>query len=119
MNLGRVWRVAIDLAIIARNPRTRKAPFVDPSLVGAQQGKICGKRYGDRRIQSMHDTAECVNKHLFSRLCNLQVVLPRTMNCVGKIAGAAKSDRKSTRLNSSHITISYAVFCLKKKKKNN
>src|SRR5437773_4392582 len=26
-------------------------------------------------------------------------------------------DRKSTRLNSSHITISYAVFCLKKKKK--
>src|SRR6266851_4955190 len=28
------------------------------------------------------------------------------------------SDRKSTRLNSSHITISYAVFCLKKKKKH-
>src|SRR5471032_3423249 len=27
-------------------------------------------------------------------------------------------DRKSTRLNSSHITISYAVFCLKKKKKS-
>src|SRR5437773_6538121 len=27
----------------------------------------------------------------------------------------AKTDRKSTRLNSSHITISYAVFCLKKK----
>src|SRR5437667_8636866 len=27
-------------------------------------------------------------------------------------------DRKSTRLNSSHITISYAVFCLKKKKTN-
>src|SRR5207248_10792333 len=28
------------------------------------------------------------------------------------------TDRKSTRLNSSHRTISYAVFCLKKKKKN-
>src|SRR6266540_7136466 len=28
----------------------------------------------------------------------------------------AEDDRKSTRLNSSHITISYAVFCLKKKK---
>src|SRR5207248_5715123 len=28
-------------------------------------------------------------------------------------------DRKSTRLNSSHRTISYAVFCLKKKKKRN
>src|SRR2546426_3701657 len=29
-----------------------------------------------------------------------------------------KQDRKSTRLNSSHLVISYAVFCLKKKKKN-
>src|SRR5438034_7989827 len=29
-----------------------------------------------------------------------------------------KADRKSTRLNSSHTVISYAVFCLKKKKKN-
>src|SRR5436309_8814942 len=29
----------------------------------------------------------------------------------------ARQDRKSTRLNSSHVKISYAVFCLKKKKK--
>src|SRR5256885_9381830 len=29
---------------------------------------------------------------------------------------AARPDRKSTRLNSSHLVISYAVFCLKKKK---
>src|SRR5689334_23869064 len=35
-------------------------------------------------------------------------------------AGAvAAGDRKSTRLNSSHSSISYAVFCLKKKKKKN
>src|SRR5437667_3173829 len=33
-------------------------------------------------------------------------------------AAEVAADRKSTRLNSSHITISYAVFCLKKKKKN-
>src|SRR5207249_6284642 len=31
---------------------------------------------------------------------------------------ATREDRKSTRLNSSHVSISYAVFCLKKKKKN-
>src|SRR5256885_12269869 len=31
--------------------------------------------------------------------------------------GAAAADRKSTRLNSSHLVISYAVFCLKKKNK--
>src|SRR5438067_4911885 len=31
-------------------------------------------------------------------------------------AGSGHLDRKSTRLNSSHVSISYAVFCLKKKK---
>src|SRR3712207_9400903 len=34
------------------------------------------------------------------------------------IPGWGLGDRKSTRLNSSHANISYAVFCLKKKKKN-
>src|SRR5215469_17570333 len=33
-------------------------------------------------------------------------------------AWRARRDRKSTRLNSSHVEISYAVFCLKKKKQN-
>src|SRR3712207_8913795 len=33
-------------------------------------------------------------------------------------SGSVKIDRKSTRLNSSHANISYAVFCLKKKKKH-
>src|SRR5215813_11838033 len=41
-------------------------------------------------------------------------------HCPGKCrirsAGAVPGDRKSTRLNSSHVRISYAVFCLKKKK---
>src|SRR2546421_7743256 len=34
-------------------------------------------------------------------------------------SGTRRRDRKSTRLNSSHDQISYAVFCLKKKKKKN
>src|SRR5690348_18097457 len=36
-----------------------------------------------------------------------------------RLAGDDGEDRKSTRLNSSHPSISYAVFCLKKKKKKN
>src|SRR3712207_6938268 len=36
----------------------------------------------------------------------------------GHCAGEPQGDRKSTRLNSSHANISYAVFCLKKKNKN-
>src|SRR3989442_6307774 len=35
----------------------------------------------------------------------------------GSLRAAFASDRKSTRLNSSHVRISYAVFCLKKKQK--
>src|SRR3712207_7634418 len=35
------------------------------------------------------------------------------------LPGRGQGDRKSTRLNSSHANISYAVFCLKKKKKIN
>src|SRR3712207_7727145 len=35
----------------------------------------------------------------------------------GERRGHRRTDRKSTRLNSSHANISYAVFCLKKKKK--
>src|SRR5258708_23034976 len=38
-------------------------------------------------------------------------------NFLANVDGRAKRDRKSTRLNSSHQIISYAVFCLKKKKK--
>src|SRR5437773_6275384 len=41
------------------------------------------------------------------------------LGCRLPVGLRASGDRKSTRLNSSHITISYAVFCLKKKKKKN
>src|SRR5690606_41646521 len=38
-------------------------------------------------------------------------------NILMSVLGQKRGDRKSTRLNSSHVKISYAVFCLKKKKK--
>src|SRR2546426_5423932 len=40
-----------------------------------------------------------------------------TPQASGSRAGKVAGDRKSTRLNSSHLVISYAVFCLKKKKR--
>src|SRR6266487_6516275 len=55
---------------------------------------------------------------------SLHDALPISAGCVTPehrpawCAGPAR-DRKSTRLNSSHPSISYAVFCLKKKKKQN
>src|SRR5256885_11916288 len=41
----------------------------------------------------------------------------RLMQAIGHRFDEIEADRKSTRLNSSHLVISYAVFCLKKKKK--
>src|SRR2546430_4587224 len=49
----------------------------------------------------------------------LEEALQRMEDLRAAAQGFAKADRKSTRLNSSHSQISYAVFCLKKKKKNN
>src|SRR5699024_11945221 len=43
--------------------------------------------------------------------------LTEKVNGYDKVIFSEGSDRKSTRLNSSHVSISYAVFCLKKKKK--
>src|SRR5438876_3392582 len=43
---------------------------------------------------------------------------PASTSCGGETCSRRK-DRKSTRLNSSHPSISYAVFCLKKKKDQN
>src|SRR5438067_2590386 len=42
--------------------------------------------------------------------------LPARLQVCGYLPDS--KDRKSTRLNSSHVSISYAVFCLKKKKKS-
>src|SRR5207249_10400889 len=55
--------------------------------------------------------------------CSAPVICPASSTPAGSVAGSgqrtgrAYQDRKSTRLNSSHVSISYAVFCLKKKKK--
>src|SRR5437899_6072781 len=62
------------------------------------------------------------------RSCRRRKLLPVAANCgIGEpmyvpraerySKPSASTDRKSTRLNSSHLGISYAVFCLKKKKK--
>src|SRR3989442_11124480 len=52
---------------------------------------------------------------------HLRMVIPSRskLNCPrSQVSDGIWLDRKSTRLNSSHVRISYAVFCLKKKKKH-
>src|SRR2546430_12803759 len=52
-----------------------------------------------------------------ARLAPVAHLSPHRLGGVGDEHDRGPGDRKSTRLNSSHSQISYAVFCLKKKKK--
>src|SRR5699024_11878690 len=48
---------------------------------------------------------------------NIGTTITAVLAALGASVAAKRADRKSTRLNSSHVSISYAVFCLKKKRK--
>src|SRR2546422_7149393 len=70
-----------------------------------------------RSLDAVEDRAGVVKCHSRdrSRARRLVALLPLRPRAAG---GDQSTDRKSTRLNSSHGYISYAVFCLKKKKNN-
>src|SRR5438309_9280425 len=67
---------------------------------------------------SLHDALPICTQHVLQRVVRERVGAQRLGGAVQRAGprrpGAAR-DRKSTRLNSSHSSISYAVFCLKKK----
>src|SRR2546429_9958924 len=69
---------------------------------------------------SLHDALPIFRKLMLApahkRRCKIQEYSQRKHQS-SLLAWASLGDRKSTRLNSSHGYISYAVFCLKKKKK--
>src|SRR5437773_3779841 len=68
-------------------------------------------------ILSADSTLEALRREQGDRYRYGIVVLSDGADTSSRTSLAQLEDRKSTRLNSSHITISYAVFCLKKKKK--
>src|SRR5690348_18496441 len=71
---------------------------------------------------SLHDALPILDELLGSDDVDAIVVCTRTADhadhAVRVLEAGKHLDRKSTRLNSSHPSISYAVFCLKKKKRN-
>src|SRR2546426_1187771 len=70
-----------------------------------------------REIPAVVDAQGRTNRHDFQVLSISSVALPGWKSGQFLSDGQKVGDRKSTRLNSSHLVISYAVFCLKKKNK--
>src|SRR2546422_5558995 len=64
----------------------------------------------------LREAADTVRAQLEARHHRLELEPPEESVTVTADHGRLRQDRKSTRLNSSHGYISYAVFCLKKKK---
>src|SRR5688572_31944781 len=86
--------------MIRRPPRSTLFPYT--TLFRSGPGRVVGSGLD----VTLH--ADVEDEHLTPRRADLR---PR------RVLVDARVDRKSTRLNSSHSQISYAVFCLKKKKK--
>src|SRR2546426_6738467 len=80
--------------MIRRPPRSTLFPY---TTLFRSQGLL-----GEERQELAGETAQGLRQHIHAAQHRQQILELR--------------DRKSTRLNSSHLVISYAVFCLKKKK---
>src|SRR5260221_10763682 len=103
--------------------------WLDPNVDGGKTGHtesagyslIASARRGGRRLVSvgMGPTSEILRARESQKVLNFRVQYYDTPRLYQKLSSfwlsRARRDRKSTRLNSSHTVISYAVFCLKKK----
>src|SRR5690606_3174329 len=99
--------------IRARTLRQRQAEDVRSELTGL--GQLLLRRPAIRRRCIL---ARVLDRQRFDQPEHVVRVLCRDAGDTEQIVALqVDEDRKSTRLNSSHVKISYAVFCLKKKKK--
>src|SRR5690242_5430938 len=106
-------------------------PPVDEFVVGVDARLVRPLLYDEFRghlglvdvdLLEREGTAQLVPLCGLAEHADVHVIAHRDLTLVAEAVGAELvrrhlEDRKSTRLNSSHMSISYAVFCLKKKKK--
>src|SRR5256885_12604739 len=96
--------------MIRRPPRSTLFPYT--TLFRSRGGVLAARaRAGARNHAGRHRRHHRSGRHL---LAAPPFARPRPAVAVH----CGRADRKSTRLNSSHLVISYAVFCLEKKKEN-
>src|SRR5262245_64932995 len=95
--------------MLRRPPRTTLFPYTTLFRSPAAWHRRESARSADRSLAYSAFSAEFLD--------SIQGLA--TLKAFGQSTARARLDRKSTRLNSSHLGISYAVFCLKKKNLHN
>src|SRR5687768_17710842 len=95
--------------MVRRPPTSTLFPYTTLFRSEAGAGLVVPARHGQSRV----DAARLRRRHVRAERRRLRAGFRR------KDGRTQMGDRKSTRLNSSHGYISYAVFCLKKKNPNN
>src|SRR3712207_8942297 len=93
--------------MIRRPPRSTLFPYT--TLFRSAVGVVA-------RAAELIDLRAHAGQHPRMGACDVLPLIPVRGVTVEECVALAHEDRKSTRLNSSHANISYAVFCLKKKK---
>src|SRR5258708_30321840 len=102
--------------MIRRPPRSTLFPYTTLFRSDRNHGGLFGDDGDPGRDRIGHVVAEAELKIQHLALHRRTITDALDFQLLGE-AGGDTGDRKSTRLNSSHQIISYAVFCLKKKKK--
>src|SRR5205085_11557965 len=92
--------------------RLRHSPVISPSAAPVRDPHSFPTRRSSDLLASLNDLlwAEALLRQSAPNVATATTLIDKT-----RFGGATLQDRKSTRLNSSHSQISYAVFCLKKK----
>src|SRR5690242_20987904 len=101
--------------MIRRPPRSTLFPYTTlfRSLMASYISSNANRFYA--ALESSYGTVGAVTAN--NRIPALKLAVKQQLEVTTR--KDKTGDRKSTRLNSSHMSISYAVFCLKKKKKKN
>src|SRR6266853_5257624 len=95
--------------------RNQNPKYIYTEQYPSQRPKVAERYRGAPRLNINPDNGEtlCISCNLCALACPENLIVVTSM----RNEETKRKDRKSTRLNSSHSQISYAVFCLKKKKK--
>src|SRR5699024_12843400 len=112
-------RTSLNPLLPTSSISTHTSPFLLPSFSFYLSPHHRDLHSFPTRRSSDLTSSNIIKLSLVALLIILDTSFISTMKVLSPCDKLSDADRKSTRLNSSHVSISYAVFCLKKKKKKN